>query len=480
MSKNAVYWMVGMMVLTVLLVPVDIFASGTDMEGSWLGKLEVGGGASLRIVFNILQAEDGSLRGTMDSPDQGAKGIPVSKMTLEGDKFFLEIKSASAIYEGTVNAAGTEMTGFWKQGMAKLPLNLQKQVGPVVNNRPQEPVKPYPYLEREVTYENTIDNVRLAGTLTLPKTGGPFPAVLLITGSGAQDRDETILGHKPFLVIADYLTRQGIAVLRVDDRGVGGSTGNMMTATSADFAKDVQAGVDFLRGLPEIDPKQIGLIGHSEGGLIAPMVAVDNPEIAFIVLLAGPGLPGAKIIEMQVGLIAEVSGASKKEAQEAVRMQEEIHDLILQNPDDAVAAEKLREYLRIEIDKLSSAEKQGIGNVDQYIDQTVQMVLLPWQRYFLGYDPRPALQKVKCPVLALNGSKDIQVPAKENLREIEKALKVGQNQDYTVMELPGLNHLFQTAKTGAVAEYGEISETFSPEALQVMGSWILKHVTLNQ
>jgi pimeloyl-ACP methyl ester carboxylesterase len=335
-------------------------------------------------------------------------------------------------------------------------------------NRPQEPKKPYPYDEEEVDYENKRDGVKLAGTLTLPRGKGPFPAALLITGSGPQDRNESLLGHKPFLVLADYLTRQGIVVLRVDDRGVGGSTGSVPDSTTENFAADVTTGIEFLKTRKEIDPKHIGLIGHSEGGLIAPLVAAQNGDVAFIVLMAGTGLTGEEILYLQGALILKAGGASAEQLAKQRATQEGMFKILKEEKDPATAEKRLHEELSRNLTE--EAKKKS----EQAIAAQIKRANTPWFRYFLTLDPRPALRKVKCPVLALNGENDLQVPATENLREIEAALKAGGNKDVTIVSLPKLNHLFQTSETGSMSEYAKIEETIAPVALKTIGDWVLK------
>ena len=319
--------------------------------------------------------------------------------------------------------------------------------------RPQEPTPPYPYQEEQVTFVNAKAGITFAGTLTLPASPTASPAVVLITGSGAQDRDETIAGHKPFLVLADALTRRGIAVLRVDDRGVGGSGGTMATATSEDFVDDALAAVAYLRGRKDIDAKRIGLVGHSEGGLIAPIAATRSKDIAFIVLMAGPGITGDQILFLQGAAIMRANGASEAAISRNREVKQRLFDVIRTEKDDAAAKEKIK----------SIAPGQ-------------ERVATPWFRYFLSYDPVPVLQKVTCPVLAINGEKDLQVPYRENLDAIGKALRAGGNTDVTTLSMPNLNHLFQTSQTGAPSEYAKIAETFAPAALDAISDWILKRV----
>ncbi len=311
------------------------------LTGAWQGTLDAG--VKLRLVLKVKQAADGSLTSTLDSLDQAATNMPIDSITLDGVKVRFEMKRLGAVYEGTLSADKNEIVGEWKQGTTPLPLTFKRTDKPLALNRPQEPKKPYPYTEEEVVYENKKDNIKLAGTLTLPRSEKPAPAVLLITGSGAQDRNETIFGHKPFLVLADYLTRHGIAVLRVDDRGVGRSTGNFMAATSEDFVTDAAAGVAFLKTRREINPKQIGLIGHSEGGMIAPMLAVKSSDVAFIVLMSGPGINGEEIMYAQAALILKASGASDEAIAKNRVGQERYFNILKQERDSAIAARRIRE-----------------------------------------------------------------------------------------------------------------------------------------
>jgi pimeloyl-ACP methyl ester carboxylesterase len=445
----------------------------TGIEEIWDGKLKAGA-IEIRLVFHLFKQKDGSFAATMDSPDQGVTGLVFDDATVKGEKVRLEMKSAKIIFEGKRSADGKEMTGDFKQAGASFPITLKKVAKVKESRRPQTPKQPFPYEAVEVSYENKKGGVKLAGTLTLPKGTGPFPAVLLITGSGAQDRDETIFGHKPFLVIADYLTRRGIAVLRVDDRGVGGSTGKVSDATSADFADDVLAGVEFLKGRKDINASQIGLIGHSEGGIIAPLVASRSRDIAFIVLLAGTGLRGDEVLYLQGAAILKATGANADRLGRQKTLQERMFAVIRQEKDKAAAEKKLRAAIDDLIANLGEEGKKELKAEMGALEGQIQMVLSPWFRHFLDHDPRTSLRKVTCPVLALNGEKDLQVDAKANLPAIAAALKEAGNKDVTIREFPNLNHLFQTCKTGAVSEYGSIEETLAPVVLETIADWILK------
>jgi pimeloyl-ACP methyl ester carboxylesterase len=441
------------------------------LPGSWQGTLSVPGG-SLRVVFNFKEKAEGGYTATLDSPDQGAFGIAADSVIVQDTFVHVSIRSIGGELNGVRLAGADSISGPWSQGGMQLPLVLKYSSKEVEKpKRPQEPKKPYPYKEEEVTFTNPEAGVTLAGTLTLPKSSGPFPAAVLITGSGPEDRDEMVFGHRPFLVLGDYLTRQGIAVLRYDDRGVGKSTGSFATATSTDFASDAKAAVAYLKTRKEIRADKIGLIGHSEGGVIAPMVAAESKDVAFIVLMAGTGVPGDQIILEQAALIAKAMGTSEKEVQEARAINRKAFDIIESGKDSATVASELRTLLLSAANTTAPTDTQ---TNEARINGQIKQITSPWFRYFLAYDPRPALMKVRCPVLAINGEKDLQVSPKQNLPEIEAALREGGNTDFTVRELPGLNHLFQTAKKGTPDEYTEIEETISPTALTLIGDWILE------
>ena len=443
--------------------------------GTWMGTLTVMG-TQLRIAFNFSLADDGSLVATIDSVDQSVSGISVDTVTFEGGILKLTSSAVAAEYEGTLDPAADEIKGQWKQGGMTFELNLKRQAGPVKDNRPQEPKPPYPYKAEDVKYPNKAsEGVELAATLTIPEGEGPFPAVVLITGSGAEDRNEAIMGHKPFLVIADYLTRRGIAVLRADDRGFGLSTGDYVSATSEDFATDALAGVEFLKSRPEVDAAHIGLIGHSEGGIIAPMAAQKSDDVAFIVMLAGPGVDGKAILFQQGQDILRAMGTPEKQMKAQREVQQAIFDIVLGEPDPKLAEPKLRELMNEVAAGQPEAQKIPKEQLDAQINAQIAFVNSPWFRFFLTYDPTAALRSLRIPVLALNGSLDLQVNSNINLPAIEAALKAGGNKDFVVKEFPGLNHLFQHATTGAISEYSQIEETFSEEAMALISEWILTH-----
>ncbi|MFC2156378.1 alpha/beta hydrolase family protein [Acidobacteriota bacterium] len=475
MKKSIITLCVGTMILSVMSFSLPE-EKKKGIEGYWLGVLDVG--TPLRIGFNITIEQDGSLKATMDSPDQGAKDLSVDSATFENSTLTIVYEQAGLRYTATYSEETDDLKGTLEQAGMKLELNMKKVDEPPRVFRPQDPSKPYPYREEEVSYENAEGGITLTGTLTMPKEGGgPFPAVILITGSGAQNRDEEIMGHRPFLVLADYLTRRGIAVLRVDDRGVGGSTGDISESTSEDFAGDVLAGVKYLKGLPEIDQKKIGLCGHSEGGIIAPIAASRSKDVAFIVLMAGTGLTGEEILYLQGALIARASGVPEDKIQENIDDQKRIFAVVNNFEDPEIIKAELKKLFDEDLKTMSEEDRGKMApDPETAFKVQVKQVLSKWFRYFLKYDPKTALREVKCPVLAINGTLDLQVPYKENLEAIEDALKEGGNTDYTLKELPGLNHLFQKALTGAPTEYVKISETINPAALQTIGDWIQARV----
>lgn len=319
--------------------------------------------------------------------------------------------------------------------------------------------------------ENKKTGISLAGTLTIPQGSGPHPAAILLNGSGPQDRDGSVMGHKPFLVLADHLSRQGFAVLRLDDRGVGKSEGNFASATTKDFASDAQAAYVFLKSYPGINPEKIGLIGHSEGALVAAAAAAQQAETAFVVLMAGSAVPGTELLLAQNEAILKAEGLDPALLQKYLRLREAQFMVAASETEAGKAAEQI---LRLEQEAkttLTEQEQKQLGLGPQNAQAVAAQLSSPWMRYFLAYNPAPTLQKLKMPVLAIGGSKDLQVPAAQNLPATEQALKAGTNRKYVVKELPNLNHLFQTATTGSHKEYAQIEETLSPQALELISSW---------
>ncbi len=473
-------------VVTIILVSFVVGVTNADelartkvpaesMAGAWQGMLKVGD-VSIRLVINLTEKTPETWTGTLDAPDSGRKGIPIDEVAIKHGYLDLKLKSVPASFEGKLNKEWSEAKGTWRQGGQSFSVTFQRlaKAAEVKLKRPQEPKRPYPYAEEEVVFDNKTDAVQLAGTLTLPKGDGPFPAVVLITGSGPQDRDETLFGHRPFLVLADYLTRRGIAVLRVDDRGVGKSTGDLNKATVEDFAKDAFAGLQYLTGRKEIDGKRIGLIGHSEGGTVASLLASRSTEVAFVVLMAGPGLKGDELWYSQTALMLKVAGASKQQVERYRQVQEQLVAIIQRETNDKAAEKELRRVLDTHFASLSAEEKKAVGDFGALADAQVKNMISPSFRFNLAYDPKPTLLKVQCPVLAMNGEKDIVVACVDNLSAVEAALTAGGNKRYTTKALPKLNHFFQTCETGSFGECAKIEETLAPIALKLIGDWIGK------
>ncbi|HEX4945282.1 MAG TPA: alpha/beta hydrolase [Blastocatellia bacterium] len=457
--------------LILLTLVLSTFAQdATALKGDWSGVLDVGA-AKLKLILHFTPGDDGTWRGTMDSPDQGANGLKMDTITLEGQTLKFVMKALGASYEATLS--GNELTGKFTQGGATFPLNFKRATAADLAppKRPQTPQPPYPYNTEDITFENKAANIKLAGTLTTPRTNGPHPAVILISGSGPQDRNETLMGHHPFWVLSDHLTRNGIAVLRFDDRGVGKSGGRFSTATSEDFASDVLAGVESLKTRPEINAKKIGLVGHSEGGMIAPMCAVKSKDVSFLVLLAAPGVPADELLYEQAALIARAEGATEAAIADNRKIQEQIFTVLKTEKDIAAAEKKLQEIVNKALANTPAAQRKA---VEAQLNAQAKSVNAPWFRFFMGYDPRTTLRQVKVPVLAINGELDLQVAIKQNLPEIAKALKAGGNKKVQTVTLPKLNHLFQTATKGTVSEYAKIEETMSPAALTLISNWIAK------
>lgn len=453
-------------ILTLLVALASYIMNGQEISGQWNGLLKIQG-TQLRVVFHIAKTETGYIS-TMDSPDQGAIGIPVTKTSFENAVLKLEIAAIRGSYEGILNSNNV-VVGKLTQAGKSVDINLSKEVTQKeVSAKPQEPVKPYPYYTEDVKFENKAAHVILAGTLSLPKKEGNFPAVILITGSGPQNRDVEGLGHKTFLVLSDYLTQKGIAVLRFDDRGVGESTGDFSSATTFDFAEDVQAGVEYLKTRKEINKSKIGLIGHSEGGVIAPIVAGNSRDIDFIVLLAGPGLKGDKLLLLQKELIEQQSGMPEDEIQKGQEIFRGAYDILLASSVfDDTFKNKITSYFK---SKFPGSKNDAMA---KYCADFINNI---WFYNFIKIDPASILEKVKCPVLALNGGKDVQVPAEINLEVIKKTLLKSGNKKVTTKILPDMNHLFQECKTGSPNEYEKIEQTFSPIALDAISSWILPQV----
>ena len=458
--------------MVVFLLVISNLITAQSVLGDWNGAIEVQG-MQLRLVFHIM--EDGeNLKATLDSPDQGANGIPVEKVTFEEKELIIEMPNLGLNYTATLNEDGTEIEGTFKQGPMTLPLKMTREkVEKKELVRPQEP-KEFPYKQEEVKFENPKGGHHLAGTLTMPIDGKFEKVVILISGSGPQDRNEELLGHKPFLVLSDHLTRKGIAVLRYDDRGVAESTGTFKGATSRDFADDANAALSFLKNRKDMVGKKIGFAGHSEGGMIAPIVASENKDVDFIVLLAGPGIKIPELMLLQTDKISEANGVNEEMRKANALIAKQVFNYMFDNVE--MSKKELRKgltnILSEGFESLPASEREG-EDKEKFIEDELKMMLDDWFLYFMQFDPADYLTKVKCPVLAVNGELDLQVTAKENLEGIRMSLEKAGNKNVVIKEFKGLNHLFQKTETGAPSEYATLEETFNKEMMQFVSEWIL-------
>jgi uncharacterized protein len=463
-------------------------AKAQDIAGSWAGPINVAAGINLHLVFNITHTGD-TYSATFDSPDQKVFNIPCGKTTLTKDSVFIDIPRIRGNYKGAWNGKDS-ISGSFSQGSRTMQLNVgritttQKAALNEGKVRPQTPKPPYGYYSEDVEYDNADKTLHYGATFTRPDGEGKYPAVIIITGSGPQDRDGTMMnGHKPYWVLADYLTKNGIAVLRVDDRGVGKSTlgPNPAALTTVDFSHDVENSLNYLESRPDVDKAHIGLVGHSEGGAIAPMVAARRSDVSFIVLWAGPGVTGAQIIAKQGVEAMQMQGLNAGTLVAFNDLNEHMLNMIATAPNVAVLDTSIATYYR----QWKARQRQGtLDSLHYNSDAALQQELIPqenglyknaWMRFFLGYDPATALSKVKCPVLALNGAKDKQVDPQQNLAAIKEILTQSGNKDFKVVEIPNLNHLFQDANTGSWTEYESIDETVSPVAMKIISDWIKLH-----
>lgn len=443
-------------ILIVALFPCSLVFS-QDITGSWNGVLNYGTG-TLHIVFHI-EGKDGTYITTMDSPDQGANGIKTTNTILKKKNLTINIAKLFAKFEGKIKKNSIE--GTFTQGGASFPLVLTR--GTVEINRPQNPKPPYPYNSEDIFFENKKAGIMLAGTLTFPKEGNNFPVVVLITGSGGQNRNEELANHKPFLVLSDYLTRQGIAVLRYDDRGIGESEGVYHTATIQDFATDALAAVAYLKTRPEINSNQIGLLGHSEGGSISFIASADNKDIAFVVSMAGVAIKGDSLMKLQRYAISKASNVSDED----IAKNEELVDKMI-NLMEKHSADSVFNYPEKFADEIIPEKMKDDVAIRNFYKNQLAAVASPELRSIMVYDPIEDFQKIQCPIFAINGEKDLQVPADVNLQSFEKWLPG----KITTKKYPGLNHLFQHTQTGLIDEYLKIEETISEKVLEDIAKWI--------
>lgn len=463
-------------ITTCLVVIATLFnsLSAQNLEGTWQADLEVQPGKTLLFIFHIEEYKEKWIT-KIDIPSQGLKELQPVSTSLSHTDVVIDASNLGFKFKGIWDQQANTITGTFQEGLKSKPLMLMKKAAAkaiATPRRPQEPVKPYPYAVEEVTIYNAETKINLAATLTLPKDKNPDPTVvILISGSGPQDRDETYMGHKPFLVLSDYLTRRGIAVLRYDERGVGESSGDFNKATTADFANDVQHLVTYLKNRTDLKFKNIGLIGHSEGAIIAPKVANSSKEVSFIIMLAGTGMTG-KHVSLQQALDLRNFSVDEEGNYEAY-VKEAIAIASSDRDQDLVKTELKAFYQNSEV--LASLLPQNIDKAE-FINNLVNSRTNPWIRYFYNYNPAKELQRITVPVLALYGSKDTQVPPKYHLQPVKEALEISPSKNHEVILIPGLNHLFQESETGQIAEYPQIEQTISPIALEKISSWILNEI----
>jgi pimeloyl-ACP methyl ester carboxylesterase len=465
--------MVGAIAVTVLGLGTMPLRAQHELVGQWDGVIAIlGNDLGITVVFEATGAQ---ITAQIDIPQQGAQGLPLANLRFDDPNVHFELPAAqgTAVFDGRVQ--GDSVTGDFTQAGYTGTFSLHRAEPAAAEPAAQEA---QPYVEEEVSFRN--DAILLAGTLTLPDADGPHPAVVMITGSGAQNRDEELFGFKPFRIIADHLTRHGIAVLRYDDRGVGGSTGSVSQATSEELAGDVLAAVGLLEARSDIDPRRIGLIGHSEGGIIAPIVAAQSSDIAFIVLMAGTAVTGERILLAQGEAILRANGATEARLQAQREMQQQIFAVVRSGAGMEQLAANLREQIQASLDSLPVEQRAAITDEDAFVNSRLEgqlsMIRSPWFRFFLDYDPAVTLEQVTVPVLALFGELDLQVPLVVNREPLTRALERGGNDAVTIRVFPRANHLFLTAETGSPNEYPTMEKEFVPGFLEEMTDWILARV----
>jgi len=436
----------------------------------WEGKMEASG-QTITIWLEIYNVND-TIYGTIDLPEQGIANKKFDEIVISGNSLVFKLNAYLAEYSGVISADKQSISGEWTQMKKDYQLNFSRLKDEPELKRPQEPKPPYSYRVEEIEFENKKAKIKLKGTLTLPKNSWNSPVVILVSGSGPQDRNSEIFGHKPFLLLADYFTKNGIAVLRFDDRGTAESEGDFRNATTYNFADDVAAAFNFLRNYKGVNSKKIGIVGHSEGGMIAPLLASKIKEIAFIVMMAGPGSSGEEILYQQTKLISLAEGKSEKEVKKDIKFLRKIYKIAKSDKSYKEGFKSLRKLYKRKTFFMTKKKRQENNLSKQYTDAIIMQVMSSWFREFLRIQPSDYLPKVKCPVLAIAGNKDLQVPPEPNIILIEKLLTESGNKNVEIVRLDNLNHLFQHCKTGSVTEYPFIEETFSPIAMKIIADWI--------
>ncbi len=479
--------------LLIILLLISSASFSQDFKGTWKGKVQVADSIN-QVNLEVMIQKDTLVRAVLLSPtfcmltDSCFYGMNLHLKSTEikvKPKGVLtdnknQLKKAPKTHYQEINFSGAlaenknKLNGMLTLNGKGYQIELFRGDTPVF--RPQEPQLPYPYYSEDVKFINKKDGTVLVGTLTLPKKEKKFPAVILKGGSLPNNRDMESYHHKPFLLIADYLTRNGIAVLRCDDRGVGRSTGDFMKSTIVDFSGDLLAGYEFLSSRPEIQSNEIGLIGHSEGAIVASIAASQCKDIKFVIMLAGPGISLRKVYEAQLELNYRNGVTSTEQNRFSKKLNETIYRLLNQNLESKAIFDSLMIFKNEGINFLGNPEVMNDFRKGQLFSSLMQIKTSPHNLFSLNAFPSEYIEKLSCPVLSLNGSNDIFVPAAINQEAIRQALLKGGNKDYKILELDSLNHNFQQCKTGSIKESLTIEQTFSPHALDLMARWILEHV----
>lgn len=450
----------GFLLQFVLLNAQETLTLADQIRGTWVGEIDISG-RKLPLIINIDES-NGAYFGTLDSPEQGVFGTGIEEILPMEDSIYLGFHKQVANYKGEFNKGYTAIDGVWTQGGYKLPLKLIKTEEEFIQKRPQEPTKPFPYTEQDVIFKNLQDSIFLSGTVTIPFGEGPFPGVVLLSGSGPQNRDEEVFGHRPFLVLADFLTKHGFAVLRYDDRGVAKSEGDFEEASQTELKNDALAAYRFLVSGERVDDHKVGILGHSEGGLLAAQISSEE-NLAFIILLSTPAQQGHEILAAQNQIIMEKTGFSQRAIEARVKFIKKLYTILYEEPDNDDAIIRIDNYIRDSIppNLLNKTNLQVIAT----------SLMTAWAREFLNYSPADDLKRADEPVLAIFGGKDVQVP-KENAMLMEQILT--NNEFNEVMLFAELNHLLQNADTGMPNEYGLIQETIDPVVLKIINDWLQK------
>lgn len=454
-----------------LLCLLSTAMNAQDFKGSWGGELNVGV-TTMRINIHINSRESGTYIGTFDSPDQGAFGLPFSSVTIAENTLECREENMNIVIKAEATGAdGLEAT-FVQAGQSFAMQFKRMEYTDVDQRKPQDPEPPFPYLEERAFFTNKNGDT-IHGTITIPEGKGKFPGVILITGSGPQNRDSEILGHRPFLVLSDYLTRRGIAVFRYDERGVGESGGDFNSATTRDFAADAFAALQHLANHKKVDPKRVGVYGHSEGGMVAAILNAEFTQPHFLILAASPGIPIPDLLQRQVEDIMRVQEMPQTERTNILERNKIIYTHILNSNTLEDARIKVNSYFD---QRIQTAQEEGDnstrGELQSVQKEINHSVLTPWFFYFIRYNPEKVLSGISVPTLIINGKTDLQVWWEDNTQAIARILKVNGNQNATVITYENLNHLFQTSESGLPLEYASIEETFNEKAMQDIAEFI--------